>query len=1005
MRSRPPCYLCIAHQRHHSHMVHGILPLYPQGPTEIKKECKASRRAQSDQRDIHDGRGLLSRGGESFCFYLQSHHLMEGASFEGVIASSVGVALLRIAVHDAVIPCLQWSLSKHGYLLGEAPCGSFQMASSPSNAEFPGTWSSRPTNVGDLGPNAANCVVMKVSTSRHTLCRPLNAQTAVLLLTHRKMHGQHLNPSAQETTVGISDGSDAHLGDKHRQGGTLRGSVCTQEDAVPPCSDTKCSDAQSVALLDAWHTADACHEAGIQRRDTHKGGALYAARDGRVPRPDHIFLTAHDRTRQLCVPMSTTLGEVWHAAKCPPLPLKAGTMYLHHPERTLASCGITSGAMLERMGGLRDGSPASRLEGWLQKRSPTFPFQWQRRWFVLTLELAYYRHEGCEHLANSIPLSSICGVQIKGGSEFTVQANERSYALRASHAEVVQWRQAFQLADEPAPVDVPDADADADPFDGALQRQQASGGDVCMTVTMQLALRVRGGGCCHSKNTARGSLAAGTASVKIVVRDVPPSAPTPDSEQVPTTAPAAPTSVAPPAGAPTRTSTLARAPTAATAAISGEESASAEWRLHVIGQAKQMQRADSRKYAGAELLFGPDGLSPSFWGVSKEQLREFRRRVTTAMADGTLTRPHTDDPSHQHFDDPTIGPKMYQVTDQLLKKLTAKHDVMPGASYGVQCNLETGGLRCELFISHVWSEGVYEFIDHALAAWPDECEGAYICTLSNPQNLDIGTLLGKDPHESPFYRVLHAEPRPRMLMLANRYTPIHKRLWCVYEAFLAHVLHIDVRIAGEALHLLSGDLADFLRLKEGAALRMVEEARKPVHDAVAALERQGAAELNTLLPRVDAAFEEVARAKLRVLRSEDATLVNFEDATCFSEDDRKAIRNDIGDRSHAAASFVAGLVRDAVCGSVAGLVRDAVCGSVASGASEMALDDSDFTAPTTTLALVARMWLGRATITRLQLRRCVFSQESVLEVQHATRWLTKLQVRARCCNTLFVLPH
>ena len=59
-------------------------------------------------------------------------------------------------------------------------------------------------------------------------------------------------------------------------------------------------------------------------------------------------------------------------------------------------------------------------------------------------------------------------------------------------------------------------------------------------------------------------------------------------------------------------------------------------------------------------------------------------------------------------------------------------------------------------------------------------------------------------------------------MLANRHTPIHERLWCVYEAFLAYELGIAVRIAGEALHLLSGELAEFLRLKEGAAKRMVE---------------------------------------------------------------------------------------------------------------------------------------------------------------------------------------
>ena len=440
----------------------------------------------------------------------------------------------------------------------------------------------------------------------------------------------------------------------------------------------------------------------------------------------------------------------------------------------------------------------------------------------------------------------------------------------------------------------------------------------------------------------------------------------------------------PPAGAPTRKPSSA--PTAATDASASEERTSAERRLRVIGQAMRVQSAGSGDYAGAEFLFGPDGLPPSYWGVSKAQLTEFREAVAKAVADGTLINPHAHDPHHLHhypqqrFDDPAVGPNMYQVTDQFLKPLTKQHPELPGVSYALMRNAAHGGLRCDLFFSHVWSEGVYEFIAHALAHWPDECEGAYICTLSNPQNLNIGTLLGSQPRDSPFYKVLTSEPRPRMLMLANRHTPIHTRLWCVYEAFLAYELGIAVRIAGEALHLLSGDLAEFLRLKEDAAKRMVDEARAPVTEAVASLEAQGAAALHTLLPRVDAAFEEVGRAKLRVLRAEDATLVDFERATCFSEADADAIRSDIGTRSRAAASFVAGLVRDAVC-------RGSETGEA------IALDGADLTVPTSVLALVARMWLGRATVTRLALRRCVLSAESILDVQHAARWLTQLQVR------------
>ena len=106
----------------------------------------------------------------------------------------------------------------------------------------------------------------------------------------------------------------------------------------------------------------------------------------------------------------------------------------------------------------------------------------------------------------------------------------------------------------------------------------------------------------------------------------------------------------------------------------------------------------------------------------------------------------------------------------------------------------TGGLRCDLFFSHAWDEGVYEFIDSALKHWPENCHGAYFCCLSNPQCLDLSPLHGR-VETSPFYKVLNSEPKPRMVMLANANTAIYERLWCVYEAHLAHRLKIFVRIA------------------------------------------------------------------------------------------------------------------------------------------------------------------------------------------------------------------
>jgi hypothetical protein len=55
--------------------------------------------------------------------------------------------------------------------------------------------------------------------------------------------------------------------------------------------------------------------------------------------------------------------------------------------------------------------------------------------------------------------------------------------------------------------------------------------------------------------------------------------------------------------------------------------------------------------------------------------------------------------------------------------------------------------------------------------------GAYICCLSNPQNLDIGKLLGTDIANSPFNRILASGKVTDFVMLGNVNTPIHSRLW------------------------------------------------------------------------------------------------------------------------------------------------------------------------------------------------------------------------------------
>ena len=76
----------------------------------------------------------------------------------------------------------------------------------------------------------------------------------------------------------------------------------------------------------------------------------------------------------------------------------------------------------------------------------------------------------------------------------------------------------------------------------------------------------------------------------------------------------------------------------------------------------------------------------------------------------------------------------------------------------------------------------------------------YICFLGNPQNLDIGRMLGDDIKRSPFHNVLvegfyttkKEVVRPRkMLLIANSHTPIHSRAWCALDRTLTRRLAVS----------------------------------------------------------------------------------------------------------------------------------------------------------------------------------------------------------------------
>jgi len=174
----------------------------------------------------------------------------------------------------------------------------------------------------------------------------------------------------------------------------------------------------------------------------------------------------------------------------------------------------------------------------------------------------------------------------------------------------------------------------------------------------------------------------------------------------------------------------------------------------------------------------------SAWCVTLEDLCQFRRLVMHAVETGKI-RPHDRD----MFDtsDLSIGPSVYTVNDQFIKPVTARAGNM---SWALLKN--PAGVSCDVFVTHCWAEGIYEFIDSVEHSWPRGARAAYVCFLSNPQNLDIAGLIAS-PRESPFALALQAAPI--MLVLPNHSLSIYTRLWCCYEAFLAYSWRKTIRVA------------------------------------------------------------------------------------------------------------------------------------------------------------------------------------------------------------------
>ena len=121
---------------------------------------------------------------------------------------------------------------------------------------------------------------------------------------------------------------------------------------------------------------------------------------------------------------------------------------------------------------------------------------------------------------------------------------------------------------------------------------------------------------------------------------------------------------------------------------------------------------------------------------------------------------------------------MHTVVSQMMFSLSNRSG---GLSWALIQHSE--GLECDLFVTHAWTEGIYEFIDKVLNSWPSGTKHAYCCMLSNPQTLDIGDML-TCPSTSPFAQALSSATN--VLVVPNRIRSVYDRAWCTYEAYLAY---------------------------------------------------------------------------------------------------------------------------------------------------------------------------------------------------------------------------
>ena len=167
------------------------------------------------------------------------------------------------------------------------------------------------------------------------------------------------------------------------------------------------------------------------------------------------------------------------------------------------------------------------------------------------------------------------------------------------------------------------------------------------------------------------------------------------------------------------------------------------------------------------------------WCVTFLDLAFLRQEVKTALGCGQI-QPEPDEDVSEAY-----GPSIYTVTEQYIKPVTSQAGKM---SWALMRN--PNGLECDLFISHAWQEGVFEFLSKVGHSWPRGVKTAWCCMLANPQNLEISSFL-QSPTTSPFAIALRAADV--MLVVPNRHQSVYTRLWCLC-CFQTKLFFVEPRV-------------------------------------------------------------------------------------------------------------------------------------------------------------------------------------------------------------------